>query len=291
MQISTGLLPARKPDSYKGDYGRVLVLGGSRGMSGAVTLCGLGALRAGAGLVRVAVPEPIQSVVAAKVVEAMTVPLPAGAKGVLSAKALSAIAALLEWADVAAVGPGLSQDAQIRTMVRGLLGRVKIPVVLDADALDAMANAPALLKKTRASIVVTPHPGEMARLAGTDVKTIQRNRVETAQRFAQSFNVVVVLKGSETVVAAPSGLPYINESGNPGMASGGMGDVLTGIIAALLGQKLSPFDAARLGVYLHGLAGDIAAKEIGEIGLIATDVAARIPAAVRCYQQVITDRC
>lgn len=283
--IEPGLLPPRAPTTHKGDVGRVFILAGSVGLSGAAALCTRGALRTGAGLVTLGIPKSLHGPMVEKLTEAMLKVLPETKEGSLSLHALPEILRTIEGMDVVAIGPGLSQHPQTKELIQHLLPSITKPLVLDADGLNALAEHVQLLKKLPLPIILTPHPGEMARLVRLSADEVQRDRERIAKEFAKTHRVVVVLKGHQTVVASFDGSVYINDTGNPGMASGGCGDVLTGIIAGLLGQKLSVFDAARLGVYLHGLAGDLAAKERGEIGLIASDLVDRIPLAIRHYQQ------
>ncbi|MBI4227518.1 MAG: NAD(P)H-hydrate dehydratase [Candidatus Omnitrophica bacterium] len=271
----------RRPATHKGDYGRVLVVGGSIGLTGAPALCALGALRSGAGLVALAVPESMYVVVAAHIPEAMPTPLPEATGGYLSSASIPAVLALAARADVVALGPGLSRAPATQQCVRRLLPKLPRPLVLDADGLNAVAERPELVRRARAPVILTPHPGELARLLGCSVEAIQRDRVRAAVSTARAWRAIVVLKGYRTVIADPSGKTVVNTTGNPGMATGGMGDVLAGVIAALVGQGFSPFDAAATGAHLHGLAGDLAARELGPVGLLASDVAARLPAAIR----------
>ena len=285
MTIPSGLLPARAPATHKGDVGHVAVVGGSAGLTGAAALCSLGALRTGAGLVTLGVPKSLHEILEVKLTEVMTVPLAQTPRRSLSPAAIPAVLTMLERADVLALGPGLSQQPQAKPFVRRLIPQLTRPLVLDADGLNALAGSAKLLQGLEQPAILTPHPGEMARLTGLSAAEVQQHRLEVAQRFATNHRVTLVLKGARTVVANPDGQTYVNETGNPGMASGGMGDVLTGMIAALLGQHLALFDAARLGVYLHGLAGDLAAEEVGQVGLIASDLIDTIPLAIRRYQQ------
>ena len=283
--IPTGLLPPRAPDAHKGDAGRVLLLAGSVGLSGAAALCTMGALRVGAGLVTLGIPKSLHDPMVEKLTEAMLKGLPETKAGSLSVQGLAEIASAAERMDAIAVGPGLSQHAQTKELVRRLLPMIAKPLVLDADGLNALAEDVALLKKLPLPIILTPHPGEMGRLIKLSAEEVQQDRERIAKEFAKKHRVIVVLKGHGTVIASYDGAVSVNETGNPGMASGGCGDVLTGMIAGLLGQKLAPVDAARLGVYVHGLAGDLAAAERGEIGLLASDLVDRIPLAIRKYQQ------
>ena len=283
--IEPGLLPPRPPDMHKGEAGRVFLLAGSVGLSGAAALCTVGALRVGAGLVTVGIPKSLHNPMVEKLTEAMLKILPETKEGSLSLQGLPEIVSTSEQMDAVAIGPGLSQHPQTKALVRQLLPRINKPLVLDADGLNALAEDMTVLKKLLLPVILTPHPGEMGRLIRQSAEDVQRDRERTARSFATQSRVVVVLKGHGTVVASFDGSVYVNDTGNPGMASGGFGDVLTGMIAGLLGQKLSLFDAARLGVYLHGLAGDLAAAERGQIGLLASDLADRIPLAIRQYQQ------
>jgi NAD(P)H-hydrate epimerase len=283
--IPLGLLAPRADDAHKGDAGRVFILAGSKGLSGAAALCARGALRVGAGLVTVGLPKSLHDPMVEKLTEAMMHPLPETAEGSLSTAAVPEAMSRIAKADAVAIGPGLSQHPQTQEFVRRLLPQVIKPLVVDADGLNALAEDLTVLKQRTRPCILTPHPGEMGRLARLSTEAVQRDRERLAQAFATGHRVVLVLKGHHTIVADVDGTLYVNETGNPGMATGGCGDVLTGMITGLLAQQLSLFDAARLGVYLHGLAGDVAAKERGEIGLIASDVADRIPLAIRHYQQ------
>jgi NAD(P)H-hydrate epimerase len=222
---------------------------------------------------------------ACKLTEVIFTVLPETKSGSLSVQALSQILSAIEAMDAVALGPGLSQDPQTKALVRQLVPAIVKPLVVDADGLNALSEEVGLLKRRTLPLIITPHPGEMGRLIRQSVAEIQQDRERTAVEFATRYQVLVVLKGHRTVVASFDGSVHVNETGNPGMASGGMGDVLTGMIAGLLGQKLSFFDAARLGVYLHGLAGDVAAANHGEVGLIASDLLTTIPLAIRQYQQ------
>jgi ADP-dependent NAD(P)H-hydrate dehydratase len=283
VEIITQLpvLPPRQMESNKGDFGRVLVVAGSRGMSGAAVLCGNAALRGGAGLVTVAVPQDILAIVAAGNPCYLTAPLSNDPEGKL-ANVTERVLELVHANDVAAVGPGLGRSAEISQLIAGLVSNIRIPLVLDADGINALINQTDSLKNHAAPIILTPHPGEFARLLGCDVPAVQARRQELAVEFAAKFQVILVLKGHGTIVTDGRQV-YRNQTGNPGMATGGTGDVLTGLIAALLGQKLAPFEAAQLGVYLHGLAGDLAQEELGQISLIASDLLSFLPKAFFSY--------
>lgn len=274
-------LPRRRRDTHKGDYGHVLVLAGSKGLTGAAYLTSQAALLSGSGLVTLGIPESLNSIMERKLTEVMTRPLPETNKASLSLKAYKSIKAFLKKADVVAIGPGLSKNPGTIKLVRKLIAALKKPFVLDADAISAFAGSPGLLKKVKVQAIITPHPGELARLLGKKAKEINKDRLKIARRFAKEYNKVTVLKGHRTIVAAPRGGYYVNKTGNPGMASGGTGDVLTGIVASLMGQNLLPYQAAVLGVYVHGLAGDLAKREKGETSLIATDLLKKLPEAFK----------
>jgi ADP-dependent NAD(P)H-hydrate dehydratase len=276
-------LAPRAADSNKGDFGRVLVVAGSRGMTGAAILCGRAALRGGAGLVKVAVPCETLPIVAAGDPCYMTVPLIQDAEGRLDFAALAEIFAMEPTQDVLAVGPGLGHGTELSRLLPELVGKASRPLVLDADGLNAFASQPGKLHTAGAPLILTPHPGELARLLGLDTGTVQARREELAVAFARDHKAVMVLKGHHTLVTDGTRL-YRNTTGNPGMATGGTGDVLTGLIAALVGQGLEPFAAAQLGVFLHGRAGDLARDELGEMSLIATDLLAFLPRALRQFQ-------
>jgi ADP-dependent NAD(P)H-hydrate dehydratase len=284
------MLPPRRADSHKGDYGRALLVGGSRGMSGAIAMAGLATLRSGAGLVTLAVPQTIQDVVASFSPCYMTHGL-TDADGQFTKPAAGDVIDFAFKTTALALGPGLGRSATVIDFVEVIHGVIKQPLVVDADALYALAQRPAALSNAGGPRVLTPHPGEFERLTGQLYKT--SSRIEAASQLARGEDdlhyqfrnrdgknvpFVVILKGHETVVT--DGQRYsINHTGNPGMATGGSGDVLTGIITALLCQGLSPFDAARLGVHVHGLAGDLAALELGQVSLIATDLIDYLPHA------------
>jgi len=276
-----GLIPARKSDSHKGDYGHVFILAGSYGLTGAAYLTSQASLLSGSGLVTLGIPESLNPIMEVKLTEVMTRPL-AETKGLSPGlKAFPQINKILPGIDALAIGPGLSQNPQTRELVYKLLSSVAKPLVLDADGINALIGKLKVLHSLKAELVITPHPGEMARLLNLKVAEVQRNRAEVARDFARKYNVVVVLKGYRTIVAEHNGKIHVNKTGNPGMASAGCGDVLTGIIAAFLGQGMGGFKAAKLAVYLHGLAGDYAAEEKGRTSLIATDILNKLPQAFK----------
>ncbi|MBM3968936.1 MAG: NAD(P)H-hydrate dehydratase [Planctomycetes bacterium] len=259
--------PVRPADAHKGTFGRVLVIGGSRGMSGATSLAGLGALRGGAGLVYLAVPSEILPVVAAMEPSYLTIPLATDEEhGCLSADGLKGLRTACVGKDALALGPGLGQSRGVATIVNSLFSEVSQPMVVDADALNVLAP-----QRAAGPRILTPHPGEFARLIGSDIATVQQQRAKLAAEFAAAHRVILVLKGQGTVVTDGDRVA-INRTGNPGMATGGSGDVLTGLIAALLAQGMPAFEAAQLGAHLHGLAGDLAAAELSQPALIASDL-------------------
>lgn len=269
------LVPVRSPEAHKGDCGHLLILAGSHGKTGAAQLATRAALRGGAGLVTLVGPASLYPVYAGGVIEAMTETLP-DVDGRIRFDE-QRLRRLLEGKTTLLVGPGIGVDDDVRKVVRWLIAHAMMPMVLDADALNCISEDTRILREAKAPLVLTPHPGEMARLVGISTAAVQSDRVGTARAFAQAHACTVVLKGARTVVAAADQQVWINPTGNPGMASGGMGDVLAGLTAALLAQGLRARDAACLGVYVHGAAADSAAEENGQIGLIASDLVARIP--------------
>jgi len=272
-------LKKREPDSHKGTYGRILVIAGSRMMNGAAYLCCQGAMRAGAGLVVLATPAYSAAVLASRFICGIIRPLPETKIGSLSEQGREAILQLVKDADVVAIGPGISRDPETKRLIVTLLQEIDRKIVLDADGLNAVCDDLYAIEHHREPLIVTPHPREMARLAHLpSALDVQRERIKVSMQFAQDYGVIVVLKGHETIVTDGKSL-FVNPSGNPGMATGGTGDVLTGVIAALLGQGLDAFDAAVLGVYVQGLAGDIAARKLGQISMIATDLLDTLPEA------------
>jgi NAD(P)H-hydrate epimerase len=268
------LITPRAADSHKGDYGRVLIVAGSLGKTGAAHLSAIGALRSGAGLVTIATPASCQQVIAAMAPEYMTEALSETADGIDA----EGVDRVLEWArDVVAVGPGLGTAPSTREFVRQLVDRATMPMVIDADGLNAFAGDPdRLAGREGRDVIITPHPGEMARLLGMSTDEVQSSRLEVARNFAVAHHVYVVLKGHRTLIATPDEKIFINPTGNPGMATGGTGDVLTGMIAAWLAQLLDAEAACKLAVYLHGMAGDLADADEGEVSMTASDVAGHL---------------
>ena len=272
------LVPPRAADAHKGDFGHVLVVAGSRGKTGAAHLAAIGALRSGAGLVTIATPAGCQPVVAAMAPEYMTVALRERDDGLDGAD----LDRVLEMArDVVAIGPGLGQAPPTREFIRQLVDRATMPLVVDADGLNAFGGDPApLMGREGRDIIITPHPGEMARLVGMSTDEVQASRIEIARNFASAHHLFVVLKGHRTLIATPDEKVFINPTGNPGMATGGTGDVLTGMIAAWLAQLLDAEAACKLAVYLHGLAGDLAEAHEGDAAMTSADLAAHLGPAM-----------
>jgi len=277
-ELVQSILPRRRPDSHKGDYGRLLLLCGSRRMCGAAMMAALAALRSGAGLTTLAAPEGVAMRVAPHLMEAMTLPLPEGGDGTLSVRAAAALSPLVRAADACGAGPGLSRGEGVRTAVEALLREAKGTLVLDADALNCLSEEPSLLDLAAKPPILTPHPGEMARLCGMTVPQVTENAASVARLFAKEHRAIVVLKGHRTIVASSEEI-YENTTGNSGLAKGGSGDVLTGVISALAAQGLPPRDAALAGVYLHGLAADLLKPEMSEYTMLARDVIGALPAA------------
>lgn len=267
------LIPRRDDTAHKGDAGRVFVVAGHRGMVGAAALAARGALRGGAGLVTVGVPDGIEPIVATKLDDAMTLPLGAPGATAFGREAVAAAASFARGVDAVAIGPGLGRAAKTREFVADVIGRITCPLVLDADALFDLDAHPCPAPR-----VLTPHPGEMARLLDRSIGDVGRDRRATADEAAARFGAVVVLKGARTIVSDGT-RAFENDTGGPALATGGTGDVLTGVIVALLGQGLAPFDAAVLGVHVHGLAGDLAAAERGVLATTASDVVDHLGAA------------
>ncbi len=278
------LLAPRSRDANKGSFGHMLVVGGSVGKAGAAAMAGISALRAGAGLSTVATAKSVLPTVAGFHPEVMTEPLAETEAGTISLRALEygRMDALLKGKTVLALGPGISRDPDTTQFVRTMVARYKLPMVVDADGLNAFEGAAGQLHGRDHPLVITPHPGEMARLCGSTVKDILRDRINVARNFAREHACITVLKGHRTLVADPSGEIWVNTSGNPGMATGGTGDILTGMVAGLIAQNPSHIlEAALAAVHLHGLAGDVSRESMGEQGLVATDLVGALPEAFR----------
>ena len=274
--------PPRPFNAHKGTFGRVLIIGGSPGMSGAAALAGLGALRGGAGLVYLAVPVSIVEIVAAIESSYLTIPLPCCSQGGISIRAQSILDERLPAMSACAIGPGLGRHPATGALVCKAYQTCLQPLVVDADALNELAVHLTAPDEAAGPRILTPHPGEFARLTNRTIAEVQQHRDELAIEFAARFGVILLLKGSGTVITDGRKVA-INQTGNPGMATGGSGDVLTGLIAALLAQGMSPFDAAQLGAHLHGIAGDLAAESLSEPGLIASDLPTFLPAAIQQF--------
>nr|TKJ32462.1 MAG: bifunctional ADP-dependent NAD(P)H-hydrate dehydratase/NAD(P)H-hydrate epimerase [bacterium (candidate division B38) B3_B38] len=277
--------PRRKSNTHKGHYGHLLIIAGSEGKTGAACLVGEGALRVGTGLVTVATPESCNHILEVKLTEVMTAPLPETTERTISEKAIEPTHHLLEGKFALAIGPGLSLNSQTQYYIQQTVSSSTLPTIIDADGLNAFAECPDKLTGKGKSLVITPHPGEMARLVKMKPEEIKKDRVGICRCFSQNHHLWVVLKGYRTVISTPEGEVYINPTGNPGMASGGTGDVLTGMIAGLVAQRLPLTYALILGVYLHGLSGDLAAEQVGENYLAAADILDFLPDALLRFEK------
>lgn len=276
------MLKIRSGNTHKGTYGHLLVIAGSRGKSGASILTTNAAVKSGTGLVTAAIPKGINKAVEKNCIEAMSVPFEETKEGTFRDDSLSEILKVLKDKKSAlAIGPGISTNAKTKDLVKQILLKSKIPMVIDADALNILSEDVDILKKIKPDVILTPHPGEMARLINTSTNDVQNNRVEIAKEFARKFSCFLILKGARSVIATPDGDVYINPTGNPGMATGGSGDVLTGIVGSFLAQKYSTLNAAILGTFIHGFAGDIASDKLGQYGITATDILDNIQAATK----------
>jgi NAD(P)H-hydrate epimerase len=288
---AAGMLKERPAEGHKGTFGRVAVVAGSTGMTGAACLAAMAALRSGAGLVTLGIPASLNDILENKLTEVMTRPLQDHGTGCLQEEALDDVLDLVRDADVLAIGPGLGKSGAVVEVLRNILGRIDISIVLDADGLNHISRDISLLSKHAGPVVITPHPGEMARLTGLSVAQIVESPVEVAQRFSQETGVVVLLKGATTVVCHPDGRVYFNTTGNSGMATAGSGDVLTGIIAGFIAQGYEPFDAAVLGAFVHGYAGDLAADAHGQAGMVAGDILEAVPLALKKMYNLLAEHC
>lgn len=287
-ELMRPMLRRRDRQAHKGQFGHCLIIAGSAGKTGAAALSANSAMRAGSGLVTLAVPESLHQIIEIKTTEVMTVALPDLQSGYLTNTAFQSIERQLAGKDAVAIGPGLDGQPGTTALVQNIVETVSLPLVIDADGLNALAEDISVLRRKKsATVILTPHPGEMARLLGTTVLDVEASRISVTKEFAEEFGVYLILKGARTVIASPDGTIAINGSGNPGMASGGMGDVLTGIITSLLGQGYCGRDACQLGVFIHGYAADLVAKEKGEIGICATDVQEMVPYA---YNKLLTSQ-
>jgi hydroxyethylthiazole kinase-like uncharacterized protein yjeF len=279
-EYAWGLIARRAPDAHKGDFGHLMVVAGSPGKAGAAVMAALGALRAGAGLVSIATPNSLVPIIQQQIFEAMCIPSAESIDGTFGIGAENELLNAAARMSSCAIGPGLSTHYETIQVIRMLIQGLNIPMVIDADGINALVGYLDVLKKAKAPVIMTPHPGEMGRLLGISSGEVQKNRIGVAAAFAAKYKVVLVLKGAGTVIAIPDGRLFVNSTGNPGMATGGTGDVLTGMIGSLLAQGHTAAQAACLGVYLHGLAGDLVAKVKGETGMIAGDLIEKIPDAI-----------
>jgi NAD(P)H-hydrate epimerase len=280
-EYAWGLIGRRELDAHKGDFGHLMVVAGSLGKAGAAVMAARGALRAGAGLVSVATPNSLVPIIQQQIFEAMCIPSAESIDGTFGIGAEDELLKAAAKMNSCAIGPGLSTHYETVQMVRMFVQRLTIPMVIDADGLNALVGSLDVLKKAKAPVIMTPHPGELGRLLGISSGGVQKDRIGVASDFTAKYKVILVLKGAGTVIATPDGRLFVNSTGNPGMATGGTGDVLTGMIGSLLAQGYTATQAACLGVYLHGLAGDLAAKEKGEAGMIAGDLIEKIPDAIK----------
>lgn len=280
VSSAAGLGMPRLTDSHKGAYGHVAIVAGSVGMTGAATLSAVGALRIGTGLVTALVPESLNDIMEIKLTEAMTIPVPECKARAFGIDSLDVVLSCVNKWDAAVIGPGFGRDPDTIEFTKQLIRQLQKPAIIDADALYAVAQDLNVLKQCKAPLVITPHPGEMATLLGTTSEQVQSNRLDAARAFAKEYGVTVVLKGAGSVIAAQNGQVYINPTGTPAMATGGTGDVLSGMIGGLLAQKCEPVTAANAAVYYHGLAGEIAARKRSEPAMLATDLAESIGDAI-----------
>jgi NAD(P)H-hydrate epimerase len=267
----------RPPESHKGNTGHVMVLAGSPGKTGAAVLTTMAAVRAGAGLVTLGIPEGLNATLETQVLEAMTLPLPQSADGLLAEAACDPFLQVSRSKRCLAVGPGIGQSGPLRRILRRIMTESKLPVVVDADGLNNLVGQLGILKSRSAPTILTPHPGEMARLIGTDAGQVQSDRISCARQFAAEHRTHLILKGARTVIAHPDGQVHVNPTGNPGMASGGMGDVLTGIVAGFLAQGFTPEAACQCAVFLHGAAADRLARSLSPVGFLAGELLAAVP--------------
>jgi holo-[acyl-carrier-protein] synthase len=279
------LLPRRSRDSHKGTYGRVAVIGGSRGMAGAPYLTSMAALRTGTGLVYSIVPKSLENIMSIKLTEVIIKSAEDKNKGYFTKDSLSDILEGIEGMDAIAIGPGIGADKERTYLIEEIINNYKRPIVIDADGINCLSINPDILYKREQPIIITPHPGELGRFLGISTKEIQENRIYYSKYTSEKYNIIVALKGFNTIVASPKNEIYINATGNPGMATAGSGDLLTGIIASFIGQGLISIDAAKLGVFCHGLAGDLASIYKGEYGVIATDILENIPYSIKKIQE------
>lgn len=274
-------LPRRDPNGHKGDFGRDFILAGSMGYTGAPVMAAEAASRTGAGLVYLGVPDSVYAITAIKCLEVMPSPVPCDEDGLISWDARAYVREMLKKCNVCLAGPGMGQSYQLQSLMELLVGESEIPLILDADALNILAADPKVLKNAKGTVVLTPHPGEFARLGGNT----ENGRIEAARTFAKEYGVILVLKGHRTVTALPDGRVFLNTTGGPALAKGGSGDVLAGMITSLLGQGFAAEKAVPAAVFLHGLAGDICAERLGEYSVTAADLLAAIPEAIKSVME------
>lgn len=279
-----GMLPRRDKFSHKGTFGRVGIISGSLGMTGATYLSSMAALRTGSGLVYSIVPDSLKEVLSIKLTEAIIKPVEDRSTGHFTMDSFQQIIHIIEGMDAIAIGPGMGVDEERVELVRKILLEYKKPVILDADGINLISLDPTILMDRQGDTIITPHPGELSRLLGVSIGEIQKERVEYSKLTSNKYNVITVLKGANTIVGNKRGNIYINSTGNPGMATAGSGDVLTGIITSLIGQGVAPYEAAMLGVYCHGLAGDLARIDKGEYGMIGRDILDNIPHSIKILE-------
>lgn len=275
-------LPRRASNAHKHRVGKLLVIAGSTGMTGAAALASMAALRSGSGSVVLATPKSSSSILSRKLTEVMVHPQLETGEGGLGIESMNAIGKWIDWADLLVIGPGMSRNPETTLLIRNLIQSVEKPILLDADGLNAFEGRPSLLSRHRCThLILTPHAGELSRITGLTSVEIEQNKIEIGRKWASKLHAILVIKGSPTVIAHPNGEVFINSTGNPGMATAGSGDVLSGIIAGLWGQRITGLDAAICGCFLHGRAGDIAAAKLGEKSILATDIVEALPDAFR----------
>ncbi len=280
-EVVERLIPHRKRNTNKGDYGKGNIIAGSTGLTGAAILACKAALRSGMGLLKLYVPESLNIIITTAVPETVIIPLVEIRKGVIGINNFNKVIEESNKSDVLAIGPGCGVNAEVGELLKRIIFEVHKPLVIDADGLNALAKNVHWLENKKSDIIITPHPGEMSRLCGESIEEVNDHPIETALKFSKEWGVITVLKGSRTVIATPSGEVFININGNPGMATAGSGDVLTGVITSFIAQGFKPIDAAIFGVYIHGMAGDIMAESRGEHGLLAGDIVDGITRALK----------
>lgn len=280
-EFVSSIIPERKKDSHKGNYGKLGIIGGSRGMTGAVALATIASLRSGSGLVYSIVPASLSTIIETLVVESITIPIDCENKGNFIQAGADEILEATSNLDCLVLGPGMGKDTERISLVKEILSISHKPIVLDADGINCIAEERETLTSRTYETIITPHPRELSRLLDINTEEIQLNRIKYCKQTAKIFKAITVLKGANTIIASPEGQVYINTTGNPGMATAGSGDVLSGIIGSFIGQGIRPLNAAIAGVFIHGLAGDMAAMEKGEYGLIAGDIVNKIPSAIK----------